>query len=361
MEWGQGQGPGWGPGGPGGPGGWGPDPGDVEYVQEQGSGSKMANALPMCCLGILLFPVSLCVLGWNEVNSVCTHEQILYGQKMAEVIGCEPRNAWYQDMVVYMSCPVHEDSLQVFTPVSFSSSGLQDAISFRSASGSQKTEMFQCVETYRTEKTRDKETIKIYSYSMEWRSQPVDSSQFAYNGQAESARDRACPNFRQVGNPSWPADVPPSSSQDYAQSIRAGPLTIGHPLITGEGSLLGGLDPDQPVRLSNFASRFRPFNQLPPHPPAGGFVSVTPQMAAIDPSGQYVVTCSTPTLGCLRISYKKNSATTVSVLSGVSGGYTKPIDVPSSWGCSAGKFEALIGKPMSLTQFASEFEEAGPG
>ena len=125
MDWGQGPppGPGWGQGPPPGPGwdgppppspGWG-NPGDVEYVEEQRPGSKMANALPMCCLGILLWPVSLCLLGWNEVNYVCKHKSILYGQKMAEVIGCEPRSNWYQDMVVYMSCPIHEDSLQVFT------------------------------------------------------------------------------------------------------------------------------------------------------------------------------------------------------------------------------------------------------
>lgn len=352
-------GPGWGgPPGPCGPG-WGPNPNDVEYVDadEQRPGSKMANAFCLCCVGILLFPVALMVLGYNEVNSVCTHEKILYGQKMAEVIGCEPRNAWYQNMVVYMSCPVHEDSLQVFTPASFNSMGLQDAISFRSTSGSQKAEMYQCVETYRTEKTRDKETIKIYSYSMEWKSQPVDSSHFAYNGQAQAARDQGCPYFRQVGNPSWPADLPQSSSQNYAQSVRAGPLTIGHRLIAGEDSILGGLEPNQRVQLSSFASRFRPFNQLAPHPPAGGFVSITPQMAAIDPSGQYIVTCAAPTIGCLRISYKKNSATTLSVLSGVEGGYTKPIEVPSSWGCSPGQFDALIGKPMSLTQFAGKFEE----
>ena len=352
-------GPGWGgPPGPCGPG-WGPNPNDVEYVDadEQRPGSKMANAFCLCCVGILLFPVALMVLGYNEVNSVCTHEKILYGQKMAEVIGCEPRNAWYQNMVVYMSCPVHEDSLQVFTPASFNSMSLQDAISFRSTSGSQKAEMYQCVETYRTEKTRDKETIKIYSYSMEWKSQPVDSSHFAYNGQAQAARDQGCPYFRQVGNPSWPADLPQSSSQNYAQSVRAGPLTIGHRLIAGEDSILGGLEPDQRVQLSSFASRFRPFNQLAPHPPAGGFVSITPQMAAIDPSGQYIVTCAAPTIGCLRISYKKNSATTLSVLSGVEGGYTKPIEVPSSWGCSPGQFDALIGKPMSLTQFAGKFEE----
>lgn len=367
MDWGQGPppGPGWGQGPPPGPGwdgppppspGWG-NPGDVEYVEEQRPGSKMANALPMCCLGILLWPVSLCLLGWNEVNYVCKHKSILYGQKMAEVIGCEPRSNWYQDMVVYMSCPIHEDSLQVFTPASFGARGLQDAISFRSASGSQYAEMYQCVETSRTEKTNNGEKIRIYSYQMQWESHPVDSSSFSFNGQAQSARDQGCPYFRQGGNPAWPSDLPQSSSQNFAQAIRAGPLSINHRLITG-GEFSSGLPANQPVRLGSFAQRFGPFQALPPRPPRGGFVSITPNVAAIDPTGMYITTCSQVALGCLRISYKQSAAKSVSVLSGVQGGYTKPVEVPSSWGCSADQFEALLGKPMSIKDFTAYWEEA---
>ncbi|CAK8995277.1 unnamed protein product [Durusdinium trenchii] len=335
-------------GGPPGPGGWGPNPNDVEYVQEDRPATKMTNALSMCCMGVLLFPVALFVLGWNEVGYVCTHKSILFAQKRAEVIGCEPRTSWYPNMVAYMSCPIHEDSLEVFTPQSFGSTGLHDAISFRAASGSQTSEMFQCVEHSETQEDRhSKEKVRIYSYSMEWSLHPVDSSTFSYNGQAQSA-----------GNPPWPADISSYTSDNFAQSIRAGPLTIGHDLIAG-GSHGYSLKPDEPVNLQPFATRFRPFNQLAPTAPPGGFSSITPNSAAIDPSGKFVVTCARPSIGCMRISYSQNSARSVSVLSGVEpGGYTKPIEVQSSWGCSAGRFSALMGEPMSLQAFSARLEEA---
>ena len=35
------------------------------------------------------------------------------------------------------------------------------------------------------------------------------------------------------GNPPWPADISSYTSDNFAQSIRAGPLTIGHDLIAG--------------------------------------------------------------------------------------------------------------------------------
>eukprot|EP00913_Durusdinium_trenchii_P012893 g12107.t1 len=235
-----------------------------------------------------------------------------------------------------MSCPIHEDSLEVFTPQSFGSTGLHDAISFRAASGSQTSEMFQCVEHSETQEDRhSKEKVRIYSYSMEWSLHPVDSR-----------------------NPPWPADISSYTSDNFAQSIRAGPLTIGHDLIAG-GSHGYSLKPDEPVNLQPFATRFRPFNQLAPTAPPGGFSSITPNSAAIDPSGKFVVTCARPSIGCMRISYSQNSARSVSVLSGVEpGGYTKPIEVQSSWGCSAGRFSALMGEPMSLQAFSARLEEA---
>ena len=323
-------------------------------------GSKMANALPMCCLGILLFPLTLFVLGWNEKNYVCTHKNILHGQKMAEVIGCEPRQNWYPDMVVYMSCDIHPESLQVFTPASFGANGLQDGISFKAASGKQKAEMYQCVESSRTETTNNGDKVRIYSYEMQWLSHHVDSSQFAFNGQAQHARQQGCPYFGQMGNPPWPHDVPPSSSENYAQQIAAGPLNIGHSLIKGN-AYSSGLQPTQRVNLQPFAGRFRPFNQLPPYPQPNGFASVSTQNTAITPDGMYIATCPHTggnAIGCMRISYFQSAARAVSVLSGVQGGYTRPIQVPSSWGCSADQFEALEGREMNLQTFAAHLEEA---
>eukprot|EP00439_Symbiodinium_sp_Y106_P076444 s227_g15.t1 len=145
-----------------------------------------------------------------------------------------------------------------------------------------------------------------------------------------------------------------------AESIRAGPVTVSKSLLKGRNSQFSGLAPnmDRPVQLSSFANSFLPIHMLPIMPPRGGFSSVTTRTAAIDASGTKIVTCSQPRVGCLQIRYFKNWDASVSLISKIEGGYTVPMQVPASWGCSTSSFDALSAGSMSLASFSAQLEDA---
>ncbi|CAE7539644.1 unnamed protein product [Symbiodinium necroappetens] len=115
---------------------------------------------------------------------------------------------------------------------------------------------------------------------------------------------------------------------------------------------------DRPVQLSSFANSFLPIHMLPIMPPRGGFSSVTPRTAAVDASGTKIVTCSQPRVGCMQIRYFKNWDASVSLISKIEGGYTVPMQVPASWGCSTSSFDALSAGSMSLASFSAQLEDA---
>eukprot|EP00439_Symbiodinium_sp_Y106_P063786 s4110_g9.t3 len=109
-----------------------------------------------------------------------------------------------------------QDSLHVYTPASFGSSGLGQSITFRSSAGAQTAEMYQCVESSHEEKCGKDEKCRAYSYKMEWLRHPVDSNSFSMTGQAQQARQSGCPGFQ--GNPPWPHDVLPTVETSWVNT-----------------------------------------------------------------------------------------------------------------------------------------------
>ncbi|CAE7594167.1 unnamed protein product [Symbiodinium sp. CCMP2456] len=329
-------------------------------MNDQGEPSfmaKMSGSFSTMCLGMALFPCALLLIGYNEKSYMCVHKNILYASKRAEVMNCDAQPHWMSDMVAYVSCPIKQESLMPFTPASFGTASLGSSIQFRSVAGAQKAEMFQCVESVRTETQKDKTKIKIYSYHMEWRDSYVDSSRFSQMHQAHLARQNGCPGF--LSNPPWPHDVPQRVQSAAAHSVQVGPLTVSKDLIQGGGSGYGGLHPDMsnPIPLHSFAHKFKAAHTLI-GPQAHGYASITPHNTAIGPTGSYVVTCSAQRFGCMRLSYYKNWDTGASVISAVQGGQSTPIDIPASWGCSADQYDALVGGVQSLQAFSTSLEEA---
>ncbi|CAE8595079.1 unnamed protein product [Polarella glacialis] len=324
---------------------------DGEGQGPQGPVNKMSSAFGMCCCGIFVFPMALLLLGYNEKRYVCESKNILYAESKADVMGCS--NQSIREGVVYFSCDLDPASLQTFTPSSnFKSTGLGTAINFKSTAGAQTSSMWQCVESSKTE-TRNKQERTVFSYSQQWVSHQVDSSRFSTNQQATSARAQACPAFPNTGNPSWPADLSESTENDSAQSVKAGPFTISHTLLTG--GYAGGLpiDLSRPIPLAEFSNNFqyKQSNQLPVALPIG-FSNVNLQNTAVD--GSSLVTCnpSKVIFGCMKIEYFKNWATHVSAVTSVdSTGFTSPIKSPASWGCSKSKFEALMPGALDFEEF----------
>ncbi|CAJ1363792.1 unnamed protein product [Effrenium voratum] len=155
-----------------------------------------------------------------------------------------------------------------------------------------------------------------------------------------------------------------------ADQVRAGPLTIDKALLRG-GSASGlGVNMGRPLNLQNFSKAFKNFDSLPGLPAhamhhgvqarvhALSLTSVTPNVAAVDMAGTSLVTCQMPRLGCLKIQFFKNWESSVSLMTAVQSGYTVPVDVPASWGCSPDKYQALEGGISSKQAFSTMLEEA---
>ncbi|CAJ1462305.1 unnamed protein product [Effrenium voratum] len=339
-----------------------------EPVPEASPGQKMCNAFGLMCTGIICLPLALLLLGSNEKSYVCTHNSIFYADQKAKVLQCNQHPSAVQDGAVFMACPIQQDSLQTFSAGNLGATGLGHSVSVRSAAAAAHAEMFQCVESYKTQ-TQGKTKVKIYSYSMQWSTYPIDSSDFSQTQQAQQARANQCPGFT-FGNPEWPMDVPQGTETRYADQVRAGPLTIDKALLRG-GSASGlGVNMGRPLNLQNFSKAFKNFDSLPGLPAhamhhgvqarvhALSLTSVTPNVAAVDMAGTSLVTCQMPRLGCLKIQFFKNWESSVSLMTAVQSGYTVPVDVPASWGCSPDKYQALEGGISSKQAFSTMLEEA---
>lgn len=391
----------------------------VAAMGEDGPGSKMWNAFCSMCVGMVVFPLSLYLLGSNEQQYMCTHKSIIFADQKSKVIQCDQPDL--ADGIAFMSCPIKEESLMTFNGVSFGASGIGNAIHFKSAAAAMKAEMFQCVEYSKEEKIGNT-SVKVYSYKMEWKDSLIDVYKFSWTAQAITARDYGCPGLTPgQGGHIWPSNVPRGTVQHYAPEVRAGPLIIDSELMRGGYASGLSINFATPVNLNEFRGSFEGFDQLPmtklvqsmiqpaahhasnwytqvvknpvftnagaggpaSHPgpghhpaphhgrrlfdftnPFGHTVktmdmsSVGPHNAAIDGSGTYVITCQQQRIGCIRIQFFKNWDTIVTMVSAVQGGSTLPVDVPSSWGCGTDKFQALEGGKESKSSFFSMMEES---
>jgi len=387
----------------------------------EGGPKKMSNPIPVMCVGILLFPAALYILGSNEQSYMCVSKSIIFADTRAKKVNCNDLDM--EDGIAFMSCPIKQDTLPTWTGTSFGATGLGNAISFQSAAASIATEMYQCVEDYEEER-RGNNSVKVYKYKMEWRSEIVDVYNFAWTGQAIQAREYACPGLRPgQGGPAWPLDLPRGSQSKYAIMLKAGPLIIDSELLKGAGTGLP-VNYATPMDLNPFKSKFSGFDSLPmakmvqsmvqpvvnhamgwytdtvnhpsvntfgvpghpnsphhgPHHaslhhnrrlwglhdfpnPFGSSVkdmdlsSVNTHNSGIDPSGMYIVTCQQPRIGCIRIQFFKNWDTSVTMLAAVQGGTTLPVDVPASWGCGEDMYQALSGGTSSKKAFITDLED----
>jgi len=291
---------------------------------------KAKYAFCCCCIGIILLPCMLIMLGAHEKGYVCRNKDIIYAEKSATEVGCT--GAPPNDQFVFFSCEINASKLQTFTLKDFNpafSTQLGAKISFNSIAASQTVEMYQCVESKseRTEGTgNNARKITTYSYSLGWNSQPINSAAFNDKGKASSACGSSV-------NPGFPPNVERQSSAKRMNIVPVGMFKL-------HAGFSDTFQADTTVSLSTFASSFNS-NTLS----NGGFSNTVPSITAtnIRAIGDFLMTCNTPRLGCVRISFKKNGATYASAFanSGKSGN-TAPQPTKSSWGCSSGNFAELI-------------------
>jgi len=317
---------------------------------EDGPLSSMLSSIHMLCLGIVLFPLTLLLLGWNENHFVCEDARILYAQARAEAVGCDA--SLVANKFGFFSCPLVQSSLELFTPCTFNrehpmSCAAQFPVSFLAASGRQTVEMYQCQESCREEKQRNNlgQNVEVTTctYSMGWFQTYVRSSDFRKTP-AEIAQ--GCPNYQvALRNPDPPSNLDMGTSTAYANQLLAGDSASKAYSLTEE--LGHQLSPDQPVGLASFAGNFTG--------PAATVQSWTRPLAVSAANlmieGNYLKTCRVDTLGCIRIKYSMSSATAPSVITHVgSAGQTGPEAVPGSWGCSGAPWQAIEPVPMSKAE-----------
>jgi len=300
---------------------------------------KLGNACKAMCVGFILLPISLLVLGKNEQHSVCLGKNIDYAELNAETLSCD--GSGIKDTFGYFACNIQDSSLKQFDLNDFNQNGHfvegTALVPFKSVSGSQTVEVAQCVESYKDVK-RDKKTYRTYDYKVEWSSKRVDTSSFHKMAGARSK----C----RIGaaNPPWPEGFAEGTVTKFATS----PVKVGDskkPFLLDE-SLVGQLTPDTTVTKHNYSAKVT-------DQPRTGVITLTKNN--VISSNGFVQTCSSMALGCVRILYMRSAAVQPSVLAhvGKDGSVTPQIE-PASWLCSAAKNEWIKAKTLTFSAFIDE-------
>jgi hypothetical protein len=311
------------------------DGGFVELTEDipvVGVLGKIGNACYYMCAGLVLFPVSLCVLGGNERNSVCEGKNIDYAELNAKQLPCT--SAGVTDVFGFFACQIQDKSLAAFDSCKFGSvcNGDTNLVSFKSVSGSQTVEMAQCVET-----VTEKDKKRTYSYKLDWSSSQVSATSF----KSSIAAKNSCPGFVS-GNPPWPEGLSPGTTTKFADA----PVFVGEPkapFLLNEG-LVKQLTPDTvvpPTGLGNFTAT---------DTARTGPITVTKHNTIF--SNGFVQTCSSISLGCVRIKFQKSKAIAPSVLAHVGEkGAVSPQKEPASWLCSAAENQWINKNTLSFSEF----------
>lgn len=255
---------------------------------EDGEGNPCVS----CCLGLIIFPVSLILLALNERNYVCTANQLqsLSGTAMTAECGKPPA----ADSTFFFSCPYDTNSfpewqLSNFTDGNNNTNFNGGEFKWQSVAAKVDYQVQQCTETSTNKKVNGK-NVKTYKHKVEF----VPAGSFEKPSQCSKATTtcgaQACASF----TPSFSDEIM------YAAQVQAGAYTLTEDLLKF------GLDSFEPV----------------PNAPQEVF-----------PSGS----CSAQKIGCEKLSFQQSTATHVSVFAkskGSSGDLDK-IAFPSAWGCSA--------------------------
>jgi len=179
----------------------------------------------MCCrvfapaaFSVIVFLVSITVLGFSELFSVCESRARKAGLDAVVPIGCGDAAAGDGELVMF-SCDMTQEGL-VAGELSKGQGEFESMLSSYIGTGVKVVaEMYQCVETKHSSRRRGG---TYYTYSKDWKSTPMDFE----NSFALSDND-----FRSncnASNPAWPEQVP-RSGNSYVQKVKTGAFTLLEP------------------------------------------------------------------------------------------------------------------------------------
>jgi hypothetical protein len=136
--------------------------------------NRMGGALAGVLVGLLLIPLSVGLLFWNEGRAVKTARSLAEGAEAVESVTSDSVDPTNQGKLVHVT-----GRLEIDTDLSDPVFG----VTAQAVKLERKVEMFQWQEQSRRE-TRDRigggqETITTYTYNTGWSDRPIDSSRFA--------------------------------------------------------------------------------------------------------------------------------------------------------------------------------------
>lgn len=387
--------------------------GPGQYTEEVAGGggddpNKCAQACGCCCLGWLIFPLTLYLLGKNEQTYVCDSKNIDFARSTAATVSCteDPKH----DQFVFFSCAVDPSSYQDFNLKSLNdvSDAYGNRIKFKTMAVQQIVESRQCVENVREETTADNKKKKIYTYSLSWETLYKGTSHFK-----DKALARTSCNHFVDDNVRQPWLWTSTRKNPRVGSVKAGKYKL-------DSFLTSDIQPNVPVDLSSFMSNFpaTPLGPAPvppvapvvpptipviPTPAAPVAPSAPPGPAPVPPvapvslhsepsvvpasslrvlnqeialpqghnvsaqvrqlaqadllativqsSGSWFLQTCDNAVGCLRVKWLQDTTKGVSVIanSGTGDGTVRGQPTPKSWGCPLDAFERMT-KQSGITK-----------
>jgi hypothetical protein len=316
---------------------------------EPGCGQKFQAAIGSCCLGLLLFPLSLFLLGWNERNFVCTQKQIYYAEDNAATWPCAvgDQSALGEDVddIYFLSCPFDPNSYHNFTGMRFNEPSNTDPnlgnlmrnFQFSGLAARQTTQLYTCVETQhqRTEGSgNERRTVTTYSYALDWVIIPTNFHTPFTEDNVRLA-SQSCPGLPagwQGSHPVIPDGINDGTNSEYADGVMVGGVVLPDDWINQ-------IPIDKTLTESDL------IGTLPPTPFGARFV-MRPE------GGEAVITdCGiNPSWGCVKLTYAVSTATQASIIANVGPGkIAAPHITPASWACSEDDYYAFYPDTSTAT------------
>mmetsp|Transcript_147311 Transcript_147311/g.274443 ORF Transcript_147311/g.274443 Transcript_147311/m.274443 type:complete len:551 (-) Transcript_147311:95-1747(-) len=362
-------------------------------------GGRTSNSFLLMCVGCLLFPCCLVLVGWNERRTLCETRLLHDADQNSIVAECDDAEA-AEGKFVFFSCPVNMNLTTSFSPQSFNMVALKEVFRFKGIAAAQRIEMYQCIETAEMKETdkdgasflatagatdgpnlswsfadllssslaadnlraratkgiNEKGDEKVYRYKMGWSDRWYDSKLF--KGTPQQMQVRGCPDLvynGSVNNNPLPPDrgdgqrVPLGHETEHASSVVAGVFTLT------DTNAMQQIQANTPIDFTEYKSLFQ-LDTTTDNIVAG----ISPKTVAVhDDSTEYLSTCATNRLGCVRISYNKSDVSHISVMAKIgSSGITHPMPMTSSWGCGAVDFIRMQPGEMTKDEFLSAMKSS---
>jgi hypothetical protein len=194
-----------------------------------------------------------------------------------------------------------------------------------------------------------------YYYQMSWSDTWYNSHEFKETPMY--VQSNGCPDFIIKGKPNHNPEVPDRGDghkaqlgmqMAYTSNLYAGAFTLA------DEDAIKEFKADEQISLANFSGSFTLAKNT------DNIISEISRktVAWHDEQPKYISSCKSDRLGCVRVSYYKTGATTVSAFGLVgSSGVVEPYPTKTAWGCNATGFIRAWPKEMTMEKAIQEMKD----